>query len=221
MPTLKEVIAVIEELAPPALAADWDNSGLQLGDPSADVTGVLVALDPSADVIAEAKNASCNLLVAHHPLFFRPVKSFDLSHGQGLILREAVKSGIAVYSAHTSLDRAPGGVNDALAAPLGLKDAKPLQKVQGWPEGYGFGVVGELPDAMTVRELAEKLKTLLGVASVKLVGDPDRLVRRLSLCGGSGSDLLGAAVSAGADAYITKPFSPQRLLSDLDGFLRD
>ena len=203
MPTLKEAVSVIEELAPPGLAAEWDNSGLQVGEPASVVKRVLVALDPTAAVMAEAKALSCELLVTHHPLFFRAAKSLDLSRGQGAVVHEAVKNGIAVYSAHTSLDRIPGGVSEALAGPLGLKVPCVIRQAEGWPAGYGFGRVGYLPQEMKLSALADRLKSMLGVERVRVVGDPDMAVKRLALCGGSGSDLMEEAFYAGADAFVT------------------
>ena len=203
MPKLKEIIGVIEGLAPPALAADWDNSGLQVGDPGAEVGKVLVALDPLPDVMLEAKSLGAELVVTHHPLFFRTLKSLDLSFGQGEVVQEAVKGRIAVYSAHTSLDRVRPGISDGLAAALKLKKVTPLEKADGWPAAYGFGRIGELPAKLTVGEVAAKLKAGLGAKAARVIGDPERPVGRVAVCGGSGSDLLEKAYRAGAEVYVT------------------
>jgi len=203
MPQLKDIIAVIEQIAPPGFAAAWDNSGLQVGDLSMSVQSVLVSLDPLASVIEEAAELGCDLVVSHHPLFFRPIKKLDLSHGQGSAVKAAIRRGIAVYSAHTSLDRAPGGVSDALAAPLKLKGLRPLEDTTGLPDGFGFGRIGELAKETTVSELAAKLKDALGADTIKLVGDPAHSVKRVALCGGSGSELMESAHKAGADVFVT------------------
>jgi dinuclear metal center YbgI/SA1388 family protein len=203
MPTLKEIIPVIEGLAPPGLAADWDNSGLQVGDPGAEVKKVLVALDPVPAVIKEAAAMKAGLVVAHHPLFFGKVRGLDLSHGTGAVVKAAVDAGIALYSAHTSFDSAPSGVSDALARQLGLTKARPLQPAPGWPSGCGIGRVGGLPGRRNVRDVALKLKAALGLERVRLVGDPEKPVKRAALCGGSGADFIEAAHGAGADLYVT------------------
>jgi dinuclear metal center YbgI/SA1388 family protein len=203
MPKLSDIIEVIEKLAPPALASDWDNTGLQVGYPGAEVKSVLVALDPLAEVVEEAGQLGCGLVVAHHPLFFRAVKRLDLSGGQGAVVGAAIRAGVAVYSAHTSLDRIPDGVSAALAAKLGLKKTSVLEQAGGWPMGHGFGVAGELPKKTSALELAKALKKALGLGHARLIGEPGRAVKRVALCGGSGSELIGAAMACGADAYVT------------------
>jgi dinuclear metal center YbgI/SA1388 family protein len=203
MPKLKEIIELVEKLAPPVLAEEWDNSGLQVGDPSASITSVLVALDPVREVMEEARKTNAGLLITHHPFFFSPVRSFDLSKGQGALLNMAIREGIAIYSAHTSLDKARPGVSDALAGILGLKKTGPIEQDLGWPSGFGLGRVGDLPKKTSVRELALKFKKALGSDMLRLTGDPERLVKRVAVCGGSGAGLIDAALAAGAEAYIT------------------
>jgi len=203
MPKLSEIISVIEKLAPPALASDWDNTGLQVGDPAADVKAVLVALDPLVEVVEEASGLGCGLVVAHHPLFFRTVKRLDLASGQGAVAGAAIRAGVAVYSAHTSLDRVPDGVSAALAAKAGLKKTSVLEQAGGWPMGHGFGTVGELPKKTTALDLAKSLKKTLGLGHARLIGEPGRAVKRVALCPGSGSELIGAAMACGADAFVT------------------
>lgn len=203
MPKLADIIRVIETIAPPGLAADWDNSGLQLGDPGMDVKSALVALDPLPEVIREAREQDCGLVLSHHPLFFRPVKRLDTRFGLGETVAEAVRAGIAIYSAHTSFDRAPRGVSDALAGKIGLRKLSVLEQADGWPRGHGFGRLGELARAVSAGDLAAGLKKALGVPSVRLIGNPARKVRKVALCGGSGSELAGIASGAGADCFVT------------------
>ena len=153
--------------------------------------------------VADAAEAGAGLLVTHHPLFFRDVKSLDLSHGQGLSVRLAVQGGVAIYSAHTSLDRVPNGVSGVLAAMLGLKRTKPLEQAEGFPKDFGFGRVGELPKASSVGQVAARLKKTLGIEAVRVIGDKDRAVRRVAVCGGSGAELMEAALNSGAELYVT------------------
>jgi dinuclear metal center YbgI/SA1388 family protein len=217
MPKLKDIIHSIEELAPPTLSEGWDNSGLQVGGENPEVTGILVALDPLPGVVQEAKDSGCNLIVTHHPLFFRPVKSLDLNQMQGSVAGRAIREGISIYSAHTSLDKVPYGVSDALARPMGLVKAVPIVQADGWPRGFGLGKIGELPKTMKAKELVDKLKDALGIKDARLVGDPDKVVDRVALCGGSGSDLIAAANSLGADIYITGDIKYHEALDQADG----
>ena len=119
------------------------------------------------------------------------------------MVRAAVTGGIAVYSAHTSLDSAPNGVSDVLAGLLGLRKTRPLQPAAGWPAGYGLGRVGDLPVRMKVREAAGRIKSALGLGTVRLTGDPERTVTRVAVCGGSGADLIDDALAAAAGLYVT------------------
>ncbi|MBF0474988.1 MAG: Nif3-like dinuclear metal center hexameric protein [Deltaproteobacteria bacterium] len=123
---------MLEEIAPARLAETWDQVGLQVGDPNAPITTVAVALDPLPEVIYAAGEAGAGLLVTHHPLIFRPISSITPSTKTGQAIFAAIKSHVAVFAAHTNLDKAMGGVNDALAQTIGLTELEPL--VPGAPE---------------------------------------------------------------------------------------
>ncbi|MDF1554667.1 MAG: Nif3-like dinuclear metal center hexameric protein [Deferrisomatales bacterium] len=124
--SLRQIAEAIETLAPPGLAESWDRSGLQVGDPEQTVTRAMVTLDPSLAAVAEARRAGAELLITHHPLLLQPLERIDLSSPPGAVVAELVRNGIALYAAHTNLDRAEGGVNDALAGLLHLTDVAPL-----------------------------------------------------------------------------------------------
>jgi len=217
MPGLNDILLCIEELAPPALAEGWDNSGLQVGGEDREISGVLVALDPLPRVVEEAVQKGCGLIVTHHPLFFRPIRRLDLELSQGAAAAMAIRERVSIYSAHTPLDKVPYGVSEALARPLGLTRAVPIVQSDGWPRGFGLGKVGELPEAMTAKELALKLKKAFGIEGARLTGDPERRVEKVALCGGSGSDLIAEAKSAGADIYITGDIKYHEALDESDG----
>jgi len=126
----EDIVAVMERLSPPALAEEWDNSGWQVGDPKAEVSKVLLALDVTPEVVNEALNCAAQLIISHHPLFLKGLKSIcrdDLAGG-GLAYR-LIEAGIGVYAAHTNLDSAVAGVNEALARLLGLRAPEVLQPV--------------------------------------------------------------------------------------------
>ncbi len=114
-------------MAPAFLAESWDNSGLQVGDPAAEIERIMVALDPTPDVIASAAAASCQLLVTHHPLIFKPLKSISTAAPQGRLIHTAIKNNVSIISMHTNYDIARDGLNDVLAARIGLSSAVPLQ----------------------------------------------------------------------------------------------
>jgi dinuclear metal center YbgI/SA1388 family protein len=124
---VRDITDAVERLAPPSLAEDWDNCGLQVGDPAASVSRVLVALTPVVEVFEEAQEAGADFLLFHHPLIFGSFKSVDVSSYPGSLIARAVRRDIAVYAAHTSYDAAPDGVSVALAEALGLRG--PLQVI--------------------------------------------------------------------------------------------
>lgn len=126
-PKTSDIAGIINKIAPALLAESWDNPGLQVGDPGAEVTRILVALDPTPDVIDSAVAASCQLLITHHPLIFKPLKSISTATPQGSLIHTAIKGGLSIVSMHTNYDTATGGLNDLLARKIGLSASVPLQ----------------------------------------------------------------------------------------------
>ncbi|MBC7961440.1 MAG: Nif3-like dinuclear metal center hexameric protein [Steroidobacteraceae bacterium] len=127
IPKTSDIAGIINKIAPVALAESWDNPGLQVGDPVAEVRLIMVALDPTPDVINSAVAASCQLLVTHHPLIFKPLKSISTATPQGSLIHTAIKGGLSIISMHTNYDIATGGLNDLLARRIGLSSSVPLQ----------------------------------------------------------------------------------------------
>ncbi len=126
--TVADIVGMMERLAPSRLAEGWDNCGLQIGDPYRPVRRVWVSLDPSPNVINAACEHGVDLLVTHHPLFFKPLRSIDFGSKAGGIIHKAATKNLAVFSAHTSYDSAEGGVSDILAERIGLKNMTVLEK---------------------------------------------------------------------------------------------
>jgi dinuclear metal center YbgI/SA1388 family protein len=202
---LREVIGALEARYDPALAEPWDAVGLVCGDPGEPVGRVLFAVDPTSAVVDEVVETGAGLLVTHHPLLLTPVHGVPADDPKGRLVHRLVRAGAALFVAHTNADRAPGsGVNDALAAVLGLRDAEPLEPTAGDPAA-GLGRVGTLAEPMTLREFAAHAAAVLPatVGGVRAAGDPERTVRRVAVCGGSGGSLLGAAEATGADVLLT------------------
>jgi dinuclear metal center YbgI/SA1388 family protein len=195
-PRLAEVTAALDVLYPRALAEPWDAVGLACGDPDAPVARVHFAIDPVQAVVDEAIALGADLLVTHHPLYLRGTTTVAADRPKGRVVHALVGAGCGLFVAHTNADKATGGVNDALAALLGLTDTGPL------PGGLGrIGSVDPMTTADLTRWVAQRLPSTSG--GVKASGDPACVVRRLAVCGGAGDDLFAAAVAAGADAYLT------------------
>ncbi|MBC9783198.1 Nif3-like dinuclear metal center hexameric protein [Heliobacterium chlorum] len=302
------IIEWIERFAPKSLAEDWDSIGLQVGDPSATVEKVYVALDVDEDVVQASVEQNCQMIVSHHPLIFKPISSLRWDLPQGRLLRSIIDQRLNIYAAHTNLDTAPGGVNDVFAAKLGLQDVQPLYedkreelvkiavfvpaeqegavrqamgyagaghignyahctfrtpgqgtflplegtnpyigkvgKLEEVPEvrletivpkkglnrvlkamlkahpyeevAYdlypllnqgpvnGLGRIGRLPEAVTIEELANRIKKSLGIDHLRWVGrDKHKRVQKIALCGGSGASAISKAHFKGAQAYLT------------------
>jgi len=123
---IQDLVGLVHSLYPPALAEEWDNVGLQVGEPAAELRNVLVCLDPSAKTLEAAAAVNAEAIVSHHPLLFRPLRSLTSTDETGRVVMGAVRAGIAILSVHTNLDRGRSGLNDWLAARLGVTEAKPL-----------------------------------------------------------------------------------------------
>jgi dinuclear metal center YbgI/SA1388 family protein len=202
---LREVIAALDARYPRDLAEPWDAVGLVCGDPDEPVQRVLFAVDPVAEVVDEVLERGAQLLVTHHPLFLTAVHGVPADDAKGRLVHRLIRGGAALFVAHTNADRAAGtGVNDALAAVLGLRDAVPLQP-SGDDPAVGLGRVGRLPEPTTLSGFAARVAAALPVTAggVRLAGDPGRRVETVAICGGSGGSLLPAAEAAGADVLLT------------------
>jgi dinuclear metal center YbgI/SA1388 family protein len=158
---VEHVAEAVEYIAPPLMAEGWDNCGLQVGNPAAEVSRVLVALTPLPDVFEEAGEKGADFLLFHHPLVFQPIKTLNTASYPGDLLARAIRNGLAVYAAHTSYDAAPAGVSVALAGALGLRG--PLRVVS--PRGDLRKLVVFVPDESVdgvVRALAEAGAGVIG-----------------------------------------------------------
>jgi dinuclear metal center YbgI/SA1388 family protein len=285
MAMLGEVIGAVEEWFDPRWAESWDAVGLTCGDPAADVTQLLLAVDVTPQIVAEAEAAQAQLLLTHHPLLLTAVHGVPATDPKGGLVHRMIRGGIAHYAAHTNADVALPGVSDALAGRLGLTGLRPLEAapeqaphtlvaflakddpapvvhalvaagatrvwrtigVGATPErssqpaaetrieltvprgaladvvaalgnepfhvepqvavggARGTGRVGELPEAMTLREFTEHAARVLPATAqgMRAAGNPYRQVRTVAVCGGSGAAFVAAAHRAGADAYLT------------------
>ena len=201
---LKEIIAALERLAPLHLQDEWDNSGLQVGFPESEIRRVLVCLDITEAIVDEAIAAKCNLIVSHHPLIFKALRQVSDATYQQRCVVKALAAGISIYSAHTSLDNAPGGVNHRIAALLGLQKLRWLSPRDG--EDAGSGLVGELPASEPDAAFLARVQRTFGVECLQHSALDGRQVRRVALCGGAGAFLLHDAVCAGADCFISGEF---------------
>ena len=201
---VSDVIGAVEAVAPLHLQDDFDNSGLQVGFPGTSVHRVLTCLDVTEDIVKEASERDCDMIVSHHPLLFHPLRQVSCATYQQRCVVEALARGIAVYSAHTSLDNAPGGINHRLASIIGVHGLQWLVPKPG-TDG-GSGVIGTLDEPLSDSEFLGKLKALFGVECLRHTAPSGRMVNTVAICGGSGAFLLKDARALGADAFVTGEF---------------
>ena len=306
MAKIKEIADALEMFAPLPLQDGFDNAGLQVGLTETEVTGVLLCLDVTEKIVDEAVALGCNLIVSHHPLIFSPLKKITGATYVERCVMKAMAAGIAIYSAHTNIDNAIGGVNYRIAEILGLKNLKVLvpkedsllklsvyvpvsaadevraalfaagcgsignydscsYNVNGFGtfkagentnpycgskgvlhkeeevridtimpiyikgraikallashpyeepaydiyplknkwETVGSGVIGELDEPVDELEFLQHIKNRFNVGSLRHTPLLGKKVKRVALCGGAGGSFASAALSAGADLYLT------------------
>ncbi len=203
-PTGGDVRRRIEGLAPPVLAESWDNVGWQIGYDNAPIRAILVTLDVDEAVANEAESLNANLIVAHHPMFFRGMKRINPTDFQGRLLKRFLSRDIFVFAAHTNLDAVRGGVNDALAEKLNLIPTRPLTPVREAPEAWGFGAVCE-SDPVSTAAMARRVAEGLESPHVRVTPSVDGNVThtRIALLGGSGGSMLGDVQRTECTLFIT------------------
>ena len=305
-PRIHDLIGLLNTLFPPELAEDWDNVGLQVGDPGAPLVKGLVALDPGMEAIRAASDSSAQVLITHHPLLFHGLKRLTPDDESGRVVWSAIKNGVAVISVHTNLDSAQPGLNTWLAERLGILEPEPLRPAAGQllklvvyvPVDHaepllddlfaagagslgdydqcsfqvagtgtfrpgpgakpflgeagrrehvqeirlelavprsrvskvlqhlfkahpyeevaydllplanqhtdaGLGRIGRLPKPQPLQDFVEQVKVALGCVALRVVGQQELAVSKVAVCGGSGAELIPAALRAGADVIVT------------------
>ena len=214
--TVGQIVKIMDQLAPPWLAEEWDNVGLQIGDPRLPVRRIWVALDPSPEVVKAACGKDVDLLITHHPLIFSPLKSINFDTPGGSIIQMASQHQLAIFCAHTNLDIVRDGVNDVLAKRLGLKHLGVLQPVNageppnndnsplvGGEVQHGIGRIGSLAKTTRLKSLAMMVKEKLKLNFAKVTGNPELKVTQVAICSGSGSSLMQTFISSDAQVYIS------------------
>ncbi len=213
---VKEIADIIETAAPISHASSWDNVGLMVGDFDADVNKVMLTLDVTPDVVAQAIEQHCGLIISHHPFIFDGIKNIDFSTPCGSMINLLITNKISVYSCHTNMDSAEIGINTYLAKLYGLCDVIVLEENEN-NKNIGIGRIGNLKSSVTVKELAEITKSLLNTTFVRIVtNNPEKTVKRIAVASGSCGDLISLAKEKGAEAIITADVKYHQALDALD-----
>ncbi|NDJ23356.1 Nif3-like dinuclear metal center hexameric protein [Nostoc sp. B(2019)] len=200
---IAELISWFEEWANPAWCESWDNCGWQIEPGVLEKKArVLVCLTPTLAVMQEAIALDANLIFAHHPLIFSPLKSLRSGEAIAEMVRLAFTHNIGIYSAHTNFDQVHDGTADVLAQILELKEVTPIVPTQA---GLGYGRVGMLEQLITLQELLAAIQTRLTPPNLIFspTADLQQPISRVAVLGGSGASFISTVVKTGAQAYLT------------------
>ncbi|MDA0783994.1 MAG: Nif3-like dinuclear metal center hexameric protein [Bacteroidetes bacterium] len=216
---IHEIVSAFEAVAPLALQESYDNSGLIVGDRDAEVTRALLCLDCTEAVVDEAIGKGCDIIIAHHPIVFGGLKRFTGGDYVQRTVIKAIQNNIAIYACHTNLDNVlRGGVNERIAQQLGFDVERVLRPIAadfgsfanqgGFVDSEVFrtagpGVLCNLQKPMNVLDFLQHVKERMGAKVVKYTKCDVEVVGKVAICGGAGSFLIGDALRAGADAFIT------------------
>jgi|SRR5450631_810661 len=199
---IREIIQHLEAYAPLEFQEEYDNSGLITGNTDSECTGILINLDCTENVVYEAVQKKCNLIISHHPLIFRPIRNVIPETAPAKTLMAAIKADVAIYAIHTNLDNIVSGVNATIADKIGLLNRRfllPRKDLQA----SGSGLVGELENPLSEKQLLDRLIKAFGTPVIRhsaLLGKP---VSRVAVCGGAGSFLISNALHENVDFFIS------------------
>ena len=198
---LKEIINLIEKWAPLELAEDFDNVGLILGDENVEVKKALITLDTLENVVDEAVENKCDLIISFHPIIFDGLKKITNNTYVKRVISKSIKNNINIYAIHTNLDNHPKGVNFQISKYLNLNNTKiliPKIDCKG-----GMGMIGELHKPAPEKEFLNYVKGIMKTSLIKHSTFLNKKIKKVAVLGGSGSFAIEEAIKAGADCFIT------------------
>ena len=205
---LTELTQELESWAPPAFAESYDNVGLLVGNPNQEITGALINLDVTEEVLEEAQSIGVNLIITHHPIWFRSRKNLTGEDYVSRILIQAIKQNIALYAIHTNLDNVRSGVNHKIAQKMGLERTQFLSPKATTPE-TGSGLVGYLPSPLSKEAFLDQVTTTFHCGGIRYadISDSQKMIQKVAVCGGAGSFLIPEARKQQVDAFVTSDIS--------------
>ena len=197
--TVSDVIGALDAEFPISSQDSWDNSGLLIGNPRQEVTGILFTVDINEQRVEEAMSRGCNMIVAHHPLLFRGTRRVIGDSDEQRTIIQAIRNNVSICAFHTPADLARNGLSYQLGCLIGLNVMSVLSQVG---ENCGYGVIGEMPNSVSASDFLSIVARKLGCECIRH-SDYRSSVKRVAVCTGSGSEFIDAAIQAGADAYVT------------------
>ena len=207
----REIIDILEKLAPGRFACQWDNPGLLAGRTEKEVKKILLTVDVDDVAVKRAVESRADMIVSHHPLIFKPIKSVTDGDFIGRRLVTMIQADISYFAMHTNFDAAPGCMADCVAERLGITGGAPLEEM-GEEDGipFGIGKIGQLKEPVTGRKLAKEIKERFGLPFVTIYGEQmweEEPVTIAAVCPGSGGNTIQAAVDKGAQVLVTGDIS--------------
>ena len=201
---VQTITSYLESIAPLSLQEDYDNCGLLVGNREAKVQGVLTCLDCTEAVIDEAIEKHCNLIIAHHPIIFKGLKSLTQKNYTERIVEKAIRNDVSIYAIHTNLDNSPIGVNKKICDRLGIKNPKILApKIVTGKRTFGSGMIGDLKQPLKPDAFFQMLKQAMKAEAIRHTAVIKKHIAKVAVCGGSGSFLIEEAIRQNADVLIT------------------
>lgn len=197
----KNIIEAVEQEYPKALAYDWDNPGLMVGSPEKEVKILYITLDVNLETVQEAAELGADMILSHHPMFYRPIRHIWTDAPAGKMTALLLKHEITVYAAHTNMDVAPRGINQRLAELFGFREIRPLEQ-HPMCEQAGLGRIGLLPEPVELDAFVKTVQARLNTP-VRVSGDAKKLIRCGAVASGSCSEVVPEAIRAGADVIVT------------------
>lgn len=200
---ISDITTVIEEFAPLSAQESYDNCGLILSDADAEIDSALLCVDVTEDVVDEAIELGCKMIISHHPLIFHPIKQITTNSYIERAILKAIKNSISIYACHTNLDKVDQGLSYVLAHMMGMQNIKTLLPQAN---GDGFGAVGELSNEVDPIEFLHSLKELFNLKVIRHSDIVKDKIKRIAVCSGSGASHINDAKSVGADLFIAADF---------------
>lgn len=203
---VNEVIEFLHSIAPKQYQEDFDNSGLLVGSYDDNITGVLVSLDVTEEVLAEAVELGCNMIVSHHPIIFSGIKRLTDQTYVQRIIKKAIQANLNLFAIHTNLDNVfDNGVNTNIGKIIGLTEMEILRPKNPEIQDVGSGIIGQI-EAIEALDFLKDLKKKMQLTSIKYTNLLTKPIERVAICGGSGRFLLPDAIQKGADIFISSDF---------------
>ena len=199
---VKELVSYLDYRFPKENAENYDQNkiGFVIGSLDYEITNVLLALDLTKEVVTEAINNNCNMIITHHPFIWDPITKLIIEDNRTQIIKMMLINNISLYSMHTNLDVSDIGVNVSLCKKLNIKNVKSLQEdLSG--NYLRFGDV----DKMSLKDLCQKVKIAFELNSVRYIGSLDKEITKVGIVGGAGGSIfdINKAIFSGIDCYIT------------------